>query len=245
MVLAAVGWFRFHKPLLRFFVSGVYARNQTLSAQLWHPVSKAAFHSQATLEALRDEDLFSRFMTGEDGAYVVLYRRYGARVLNYIQSLLGREDRAADDLYQETFLRLFRERSRHHSLPPAPIKNVGGWLFRVARNLTLNHIRSARYLTDFPSNNDEILFTTVEEAHAELFGDGWDEESLLHAVKTVVETLPAGLREVFILREVNGMSYEETAEIVGCSEEAARMRMSRARSAIRRALQSFFVENER
>lgn len=207
-------------------------------------MSKNDLHSVAAREALCDEELFSRFICGEDSAYVVLYRRYNARVLNYIQSLIGREDRGADDLFQETFLRLFRERSRHDSLAQAPIKNVGGWLFRVARNLTLNYIRSARYLTDFPSN-DEILFTTVEEAHADLFGDGWDEESLLRAVKSVVETLPSGLREVFILREVNGMSYEETAEIVGCSEEAARMRMSRARSAIRKALQSFFVENER
>jgi RNA polymerase sigma-70 factor (ECF subfamily) len=209
-------------------------------------VLKREPHSCAApaLDALRDDELFSRFIEGNDDAYVALYRRYGARLLSYIESLVGREDRAADDLYQETFLRLFRERTRHHSQPQIPIKNVGGWLFRVARNLTLNHLRSAKYLAEFPANNDEILFTTVEEAHADLFGDGMDEESLLRAVRSVVDTLPSGLREVFILREVNGMSYEETAEIVGCSEEAARMRMSRARSAIRRALQAFFVESE-
>ncbi len=198
-----------------------------------------------TLDALCDEALFDRFVGGDDDAYVALYRRYNARLLSYIESLVGRDDRAADDLFQETFLRLFRERTRHQAAPGAPIRNVGGWLFRVARNLTLNHIRSAKYLADFPGNNDEILFTTVEEAHAELFGDAWDEESLLRAVRSVVDTLPSGLREVFMLREVNGMSYEETAEIVGCTEEAARMRMSRARSAIRRALASFFVESEK
>jgi RNA polymerase sigma factor (sigma-70 family) len=77
---------------------------------------------------------------------------------------------------------------------------------------------------------------SVEEAHAELFGDIHQEEELLQMVNTIVETLPAGLREVFVLREVNGMSYQETALIMGCSEEAARMRLSRARGAIRRAL---------
>ena len=83
---------------------------------------------------------------------------------------------------------------------------------------------------------------TVEEAHTDFFGDEPDEETLLSAVHEVVQTLPADLREVFLLREVNGMSYEQTAEIIGCSEEAARMRLSRARSAIRRALHSLFVD---
>jgi RNA polymerase sigma-70 factor (ECF subfamily) len=70
-----------------------------------------------------------------------------------------------------------------------------------------------------------------------------DEDKLLQEVRRVVETLPAGLREVFMLREVNGMSYQETAQIVGCSEEAARMRLSRARSAIRQALRPLLVDH--
>ncbi len=192
-----------------------------------------------------DEELFVRFLRGEDDAYTALYTRYSARLLGYIRSIVGAGESAADDVFQESFVRLFRERDRHgRGESQEPIRNVGGWLFRVSRNLALNHIRSQNYLTALPASYDEHLMVTVEEAHADLFGSSLSEDMLMQSVHAVVETLPAGLREVFILREVNGMSYEETADIVGCSEEAARMRLSRARSAIRRALESLFIENQ-
>jgi RNA polymerase sigma-70 factor (ECF subfamily) len=193
------------------------------------------------LHALCDEELFRRFLDGDDAAYTTLYHRYSARLLGYIRSLLSGDPEAADDLFQETFIRLFRERDRCRDGETEAVRNAGGWLFRVARNLTLNHLRSRSYLAPL-STQDETLMVTVEEAHNDFFGDEPDEETLLSAVHEVVQTLPAGLREVFLLREVNGMSYEQTAEIIGCSEEAARMRLSRARSAIRRALQSLFVD---
>lgn len=195
----------------------------------------------APLQSLRDQELFQRFLDGDDAAYTALYHRYSARVLNYIRSLVRGDDGAADDIFQETFLRLFRERERCRGGESKPVKNAGGWLFRVARNLTLNHIRSASYITAIEPH-DERLLVSVEESHAPLFDDPVDDERLLEEVHRVVNTLPAGLREVFMLREVNGMSYEETAGIIGCSEEAARMRLSRARGAIRRALRSLFVE---
>ena len=188
------------------------------------------------LPALCDGDLFARFVEGENGAYTVLYHRYAARVNGYIRSLLGHDNLAADDVFQETFLRLFRERRRRQQKPGDPLKNVGGWLFRVARNLSLNQIRSENYLTELPEGPIEELVTTPSEAFSSLFGTEESEQELLARVYALVEELPITLREVFLLREVNGMSYEETSEIVGCSMEAARMRLSRARSAIRTAL---------
>lgn len=189
-----------------------------------------------------DAELFERFMGGDNNAYTVLYHRYSARVMGYVQSLVGMENRAADDIFQETFIRLYRERTRTRHEEIAPLRNVGGWLFRVARNLSLNQIRSDSYLTEMPSGYHEKLITTTGDAFPALFGDEPDEEELLRRVHQVVATLPLGLREVFVLREINGMSYEETAEIAGCSMEAARMRLSRARSAIRQALTPYHNE---
>lgn len=188
------------------------------------------------LPALCDADLFVRFLSGDNNAYTVLYRRYDARVLGYIQSLLGQENQASDDVFQETFLRLYRERKRAREAEAAPIQNVGGWLFRVARNLSLNQLRSESYLTEIPEGYNERLVTNVGEAFSGLYGDHLEEEEMLRKVHAVVATLPLPLREVFVLREINGMSYQETVDILGCSMEAARMRLSRARSAIRRAL---------
>jgi RNA polymerase sigma-70 factor (ECF subfamily) len=194
------------------------------------------------LHTLCDDELFRRFAEGNDRAFTTLYERYRERLLGYVHSLLGVDSPVADDVFQETFLRLFRERERSCAGTAAPILNVGGWLFRVARNLSLNQIRSGRYLVSLPPEYNEQLVVTVEEAHAAVFDDGPSEQALMEAITDVLETLPSALREVFVLREINGLSYAETASIIGCSEEAARMRLSRARGAIRRALQPMFID---
>lgn len=199
-------------------------------------------HNVSALHTLCDDELFSRFAEGDDRAFTTLYERYRERLLGYVHSLLGNGNAAADDVFQECFLRLFRERERFRNGTTECIVNVGGWLFRVARNLSLNQIRSGRYLTPLPAEYNERLLVTVEEAHAGVFDDAPSEQALMDAIAVVLETLPAGLREVFVLREMNGLSYAESASIMRCSEEAARMRLSRARSAIRRALQPMFAD---
>jgi RNA polymerase sigma-70 factor (ECF subfamily) len=205
-------------------------------------VSVTSDHTASVLHTLCDDDLFVRFAEGDDRAFTTLYERYRERLLGYVHSLLGNDNAAADDVFQECFLRLFRERERVRCGTASNIVNVGGWLFRVARNLSLNQIRSGRYLAALPPEYNEQLLVTVEEAHSGVFDDAPSEQALMDAIAVVLETLPAGLREVFVLREMNGLGYAETASIMGCSEEAARMRLSRARSAIRRALQPMFAD---
>lgn len=205
-------------------------------------MSVTSDHNASVLHTLCDDELFVRFARGDDRAFTTLYERYRERLLGYVRSLLGNDCPAADDVFQECFLRLFRERERVGNGQTSSIVNVGGWLFRVARNLSLNQIRSGRYLTALPPEYNEQLLVTVEEAHAGVFDDAPSEQALMDAIAVVLETLPSGLREVFVLREMNGLSYTETASIIGCSEEAARMRLSRARSAIRRALQPMFAD---
>lgn len=204
-------------------------------------MSIPTFPANQPLQAFSDADLFAQFLAHRDEAFTALYHRYAARLLGYIHSILGESEFACDDIFQESFLRLFRERKNYAAPnPPEPIRNVGGWLFRVARNLMLNHLRSRNYLAELDASFDERLLFPVEEAFPTLFGDHADradDAMLLEAVNAVVKTLPANLREAFVLREVNGLSYQETASLMGCSQEAARMRLSRARSAIRSALQ--------
>src|SRR5207248_711543 len=128
------------------------------------------------LEALRDEELFVRFVAGDDDAYTAMYARYSNRVLSYIYSFHGSDNRNVEDIVYDSFLRLFHERERCcESVGAEPIRNIGGWLFRVARNLSLNHLRSARYLTEFPPVHDERMLVSVEEAHASMFADTPDE----------------------------------------------------------------------
>lgn len=197
---------------------------------------------------MSDEALLEQFLLGDDIAYTRLYERFDASVLTYLRTILKDELDIADDLFQETFVRLFRERKRRVDAPDAysPIKNVRGWIFRVAHNLAISYHRSNRQsvsLSDGDSDGgahwDERLMVPIEESFAQIYGeqDELRSESLQDRLRTAIDLLPPALREVYVLREVNGLEYDQVAMIAGCTQEAARMRISRARRALRKALE--------
>ncbi|MDB5034720.1 MAG: rpoE [Chlorobi bacterium] len=203
-----------------------------------------------TAVAEGDESLLERFLLGDERAFVSLYERYEKSVLTYLRTIVKDSPEVADDLFQETFVRLFRERSRYAASKERgeeyrTIQNLKGWLFRVAHNLAISHLRTVRQtlsISDEESHRwDERLMVPIEESFAKLFGeeDELTGEALFARFQACVELLPQSLREVYVLREVNGLEYEEVAATVGCTQEAARMRISRARRALRKALEKF------
>ncbi len=205
-----------------------------------------------------DESLLDGFLLGDEGAFVTLYERYDKSVLTYLRTVLKETPEIADDLFQETFVRLFKERTRReealrNGVEYKPIQNFRGWLFRVAHNLAISHLRSNRQTLSISTEEegdgarwDERLMVPIEESFAQLYGDE-DEirsETLYLQFRKCVELLPRSLRDVFVLREINGLEYDEVASIAGCSQEAARMRISRARRALRKALETFLSKDE-
>jgi RNA polymerase sigma-70 factor (ECF subfamily) len=200
-------------------------------------------------QTVSDEDLLDQFLAGDDDAYVKLFERYDKGLLTYLRTILKDTPEAADDLFQETFVRLFRERdrARERGSEYGSIKNLRGWLFRVAHNLAISHLRSDRPyipLSEMDSDGgrwDERLMVPIEESFEELYGDTrrWNDAELYERLRACVELLPQSLREVYVLREINGLEYEQVAQVAGCSQEAARMRISRARRALRKSLSKY------
>jgi RNA polymerase sigma-70 factor (ECF subfamily) len=183
---------------------------------------------------------------------VTLYERYDSSVLTYLRTVLREHPVAADDIFQETFVRLFRERKRREAgrndgQAYTPVANVRGWIFRVAHNLAISYLRSLRQTVSLDDEEldverwDERLMVPVEESFEELYGeeDPLTSERMYQKLRDCVELLPQSLRQVYVLREFNGLEYDEVAKIVGCSQEAARMRLSRARSTLRKALEKY------
>lgn len=201
-----------------------------------------------------DETLLEQFLLGDDAAYTALYERFDANVLTYLRTILKDDLVVADDLFQETFVRLFRERKRRAESPDAyaPIKSVRGWLFRVAHNLAISHHRSHRQsvsLSDGDGDNahwDERLLVPIEESFAQIYGEENEirSESLHDRLRVAIDLLPPALREVYVLREINGLEYDQVAMVAGCTQEAARMRISRARRALRKALEPYLEKPE-
>ena len=153
-------------------------------------------------------------------AFAVLVRRHQNALYRYGRAL-GLDHDTALDLVQEAFVKAFARRDQCREAD-----KFQSWLFRIFRNTMLDwakNVRRAEVSTvdlDLPADDRDFA-----EHHA-----------LREAIGGALATLPPILREAFLLRHDLGHSYEEIAEIAGISLSAAKMRVARAREALREAL---------
>jgi RNA polymerase sigma-70 factor (ECF subfamily) len=136
-------------------------------------------------------------------------------VYRYLCRIVGKAD-TAHDLTQEVFLRVSRA-----GVPETNDAGQRAWIFRIARNLALNHVRDGRRRPEPGALVDRGTSATQE---------------LQLTVRQALASLPELDRDVFLLRELVGLSYEEVAEACGLSESAVRNRLHRARLTLRQAL---------
>jgi RNA polymerase sigma-70 factor, ECF subfamily len=160
----------------------------------------------------------------------VLMRRHNERLYRAARAIL-RDDREAEDVMQQayvnayTHLRQFDGRAKFAT-----------WLTRIAVHEALARARRAgRYqqLDDEDFGQVEPFMGSAQPVNPERQAFGRELRGLLEAS---VDTLPDGNREVFVLREVEGLSTAETAASLGVSEDVVKTRLSRARAALRREL---------
>lgn len=139
----------------------------------------------------------------------------------------------AEDLVQETFLRAFKNFHRFN-----PGTNCRAWLFTILRNLFLNHIRrSGREILEGDAGLPDLGLDGV--ASMTLGGSPEEEffQTILHGdVERGLKTLPLQFREAVVLADLEGLSYREVAEVLGCPVGTVMSRLSRGRSLLRRAL---------
>jgi RNA polymerase sigma-70 factor (ECF subfamily) len=152
--------------------------------------------------------------------FTALVRRHQNPLYRYGRGL-GLDHDTALDLVQESFI---KAHARLHQCREA--ERAGSWLFRIFRNAVLDWAKNVR-------RTEVSLFEVEEPAGGDDLADG---QALREALGTALAGLPPILREAFLLRHENGYSYEEIAEIAGTSLSAAKMRVARARDALREAL---------
>jgi RNA polymerase sigma-70 factor (ECF subfamily) len=157
-----------------------------------------------------------------------LYRRYAPRIHAYCYKILEDKEEA-EDVFQETFVKFYVGIRQERMMT-----NVSGFIFRIARNLSLNRIR------------DRAPFEPIEGIEIEVNADhSLEQNELLGLIAGAVELLDLEYREAFVLREYENMSYEEIADIVGCSVANAKSRVFRARQKIRKLLEPNIRELDR
>ena len=186
--------------------------------------------------------LVRRAKRGDDQAFEELVRRYDRNVFRIAQHITqNRED--AEDVVQEAFLKAygnlakFQEQSKFYT-----------WLVRIAVNESLMRLRKRR--TGRMVSIDEDVETeegSMPRDLAEWRPDPemmYGQSELAEILRKTIQGLPPGFRVVFVLRDVEGLSTEETAETLGLSVPAVKSRLLRARLQLRERLSRYFRKNE-
>lgn len=175
-----------------------------------------------------DEQLVERAQEGDKRAFELLVRKYQYKIIQLVSRLVGDAD--APDVAQETFIKAWRA-----------LKGFQGnsafytWLYRIGINTAKNHL-VARHRR--PSNQDIDVDDAEQFGHTEQMSDVDTPEALLlsdeikQTVGAAIAKLPPDLRQAITLRELEGLSYEEIAEVMDCPIGTVRSRIFRAREAI-------------
>lgn len=177
--------------------------------------------------AFADAELVARVLAGDVALFEVLVRRHDARIYRAVRSVL-RDEAECEDVMQQAWLSAYA-----HLGGFAGEASLATWLVRIALNAALGRLRGPERRLDF------VDVAVVEEeavsdpVHPERRAAAREAVALL---ERAIDALPPGLRTVYVLREVERMSTEEAARALGIGEEAAKVRLHRARLALRRTL---------
>ena len=181
------------------------------------------------LRALDDSAVVAAFLGGEERAFQELVDRYQTRLLNFVYRTIGDREKA-EDLVQEVFIRVYRHLHRFDAS-----KKFSTWIYTIASNLAKNELRNR-------SRNPLVLFQTIkknwqDEERPLQFEDAlsrpddlYRKRHLRELVEEATSRLPEHHRQVFVLRELEGKSYEEIAEITNCNLGTVKSRLNRARN---------------
>jgi RNA polymerase sigma-70 factor (ECF subfamily) len=175
----------------------------------------------------RDVALMERVKNGDDGAFEELLTRHYQSVYRLAYRFLY-DSPEAEDITQEVFLRVFRAAQTYR-----PKAKFSTWLYTITKNLCFNELRKKRSVTVF-SIEDEMLpeLPSMDESTVSKL----EEEEVKKRVLDAVRELPANLRIAVLLLKYHGLSYEEVAEILGCTVNAVKLRVHRAKKFLTRSI---------
>ncbi len=181
-----------------------------------------------------DSELIRRYQNGEVKAFEILVRKYQRQLFTFLWRLVGNRQ-SAEDLFQDTFLRML------DALPM--YKDDGrfvGWLFGIANNLAIDHLRRRRVRSDHLGDYEREFINAIDDEisiEAEL-----ERLEAERFVESALQCLPEKQRQVFLLRQHSGMSFKEIAETLHEPLNTVLSHMHYAVTKLRKQLRSVNVE---
>lgn len=195
----------------------------------------------AAQPVVTDEELVARARAKDFGAFEELVDRYEDKIFRLAYRFV-RNETDAKEIVQDTFLSVWRKLDTFKG-----DAQFGSWLYRVAANAALMRLRAQRRHPEV--STEELPIDYLDNyGHLPTQGENWakrpDDElqsdELRRRIQKAVDELPDIYRTVFLVRDVEGLSTEETAETLGLTISAVKARLFRARLRLREDLAKFF-----
>ncbi len=187
---------------------------------------------------MSDEDLIEQFQAGTVEAFTILVDRYSGRLMHYLYGFLS-DRKLCEDLLQETFLRVYRNRHSYQR-----IAKFSTWLYTIAGNLARSEYRKRKRRRTYALQRvnrdgeeydrplpDETFFTPDRQA-----------ERALHRryIQEALTQIPDVFREVVVLRDIQQLAYDEIAEITGLPMGTVKSRINRGRTKLQVLLKDIY-----
>ena len=176
-----------------------------------------------------DEDVVTQVLDGETAMFELLMRRHNERIYRVARAIT-RDDREAEDVMQQAYVNAFLNLRQFQGRA-----QFATWLTRIAVNEALARVRRRGRYEAFDDEFSKAVSLDGRGAATNPERQAFVTE-LRDLLESAIDELPDGAREVFVLRDVEGLSTAETAASLDVSEDVVKTRLSRARAALRQAL---------
>jgi RNA polymerase sigma-70 factor (ECF subfamily) len=185
---------------------------------------------------LTDYSLVERCRDNDDAAFSEVVTRYKAKIYNYIYRMTGSSE-DAEDLTQEVFIRMYTSIDSFRGQ-----SSLNTWLFRIAGNLCIDRFRRTKnrtpaYSLDEPIGDGEHVHEVADstyEPHRLL-----ENVEMAEQIQFALAKLPEKLRATLLLHDIEGMPYEEIAQVVGCPLGTVKSRLFNARMQLRQQIAGY------
>ena len=188
-----------------------------------YSLSTMSSNKQSTF-VYTDEELISRFQSGDEGAYIELVNRYRDRIYNFVFQFLG-DIEEAEDVAQNTMIKLYEKKHYYKE-----IAKFSTWIYTIARNLANTELRKRKrrkitYLSQMSRKEKQYEIPAIQNDVDKSLNDDY----INKRIKKAIQKLPEHFKSIIILRDIQEFSYDEISNIVGVPLGTVKSRINRAR----------------
>ena len=183
-----------------------------------------------------DVQLMLRFQKGDMDAFQRLFNKHSPAVVNFAFHFLGNRGRA-EEIAQEVFLQVYRWQEKYE-----PKAKFSTWLFKIAHNHCLNEVRKGEYRVSLESLAEQNNFEgepqqrDLPDTNPNQGEDVLAAKQASRRITKILQQVPENQRIALVLSRLEGLSYKEVADILGCTEKAVKSLVFRATQSLKNGL---------